>query len=181
MTVYHTVIPPRFVCDQTECPGYIFVDPMAGFACPRARLSTRLKTLLIRLSLPSVINRMPAALQPLGIVVSRDTLLRLVKAQGAIVIADNLARCDVRVLDVDDANLRKGGPSSGHSVFIDGETHRFLLVVQGTTQAIAEAVDSAVAQRRNRQSRPGECLCRRPRQNASRRPVSLSGQPARSH
>ena len=46
----------------------------------------------------------------------------------------------MRVLDVDDANLRKGGPSSGHSVFIDGETHRFLLVVQGTTQAIAEKV-----------------------------------------
>ena len=46
----------------------------------------------------------------------------------------------MRVLDVDDANLRKGDPSSGHSVFIDGETHRFLLVVQGTTQAIAEKV-----------------------------------------
>jgi len=140
MTVYHTVIKPRYVCDQTECPVYTFVDPLAGFACPRARLSTRLKTLLIRLSLPSVIHRMPAALQSFGIVVSGDTLLRLVKAQGAIVIADNLTRCDVRVLDVDDANLRKGDPASGHSVFIDGETHRFLLVVQGTTQAIAEKV-----------------------------------------
>ncbi|MCL5066545.1 MAG: transposase family protein [Firmicutes bacterium] len=62
MTVYHTVIKPRYVCDQTECPVYTFVDPIAGFTCPRARLSTRLKTLLIRLSLPSVINRMPAAL-----------------------------------------------------------------------------------------------------------------------
>ena len=184
MTVYHTVIQPRYVCDQTECPVYTFVDPLAGFACPGARLSTRLKTLLIRLSLPSVINRMPSALQPFGIVVSRDTLIRLIKAQGAIVIADNLARGDVRVLDVDDANFRKGDHSTGHSVFVDGDTHRFLVVVQGTTQAIAEAVDSAVAHRRNRQSRPGECLCRRsrrPRQNASCRPVSLSGQPARSH
>jgi len=64
----------------------------------------------------------------------------LVKAQGATVVAQNLQRRDVKGLAVDDVNLRKGDSSTACSVFIDGETHRFLLMVQGARQATTEAV-----------------------------------------
>ena len=55
-------------------------------------------------------------------------------------LAQNLERDDVRVLSVDDVNLRKGQPSTACSVFIDAETHRVLVIVQGASQAIAEKV-----------------------------------------
>ena len=104
---------------------------MAGFASPGARLSNRLKTFLIRLALGSSINALPPSLGTIGIVVSRDTLLRLVKAKGATVIAQKLQRREVKVLAVDDVNLRKGDASTACSGFIDGETHRFLLMWKG--------------------------------------------------
>ena len=138
--VYHTVINTRYVCDQPDCVVYTFVEPMEGFARSGARLSNRLKTFLIRLALGSSINALPPSLGTIGIVVSRDTLLRLVKAQGATVIAQNLQRRDVKVLAVDDVNLRKGDASTACSVFIDGETHRFLLMVEGARQDTTEAV-----------------------------------------
>jgi len=138
--VWHTVTIPRYLCKDSRCPIHTFVDPMEGFAGPGARLSHRLKTAVIRLALTSNIHRLPATLRAMGILVSRDTVLRFVKAQGAIVIAQNLARLDVKVLDVDDVNFRKGHGATAHTVFIDGESHRFLLLVQGATQAITEAV-----------------------------------------
>ena len=139
-TVYHTVTNTRYVCDQRDCPVYTFVEPMEGFALPGARLSNRLKTFLIRLPLGSSINALAPTLSTVGIVVSRDTVLRLLKAQGATVVAQNLQRRHVKVLAVDDVNLRKGDASTACSVFIDGETHRFLVMVEGARQDIKEAV-----------------------------------------
>ena len=115
----------RSICDQLDCPVYPFVEPMDGFAVSGARLSNRLKTFLIRLGLGSSLNALPPALLPLGIVVSRDTLIRLLKTQGATVVAQNLQRRDVEVLAVDDVNGRKGDASTACSVFIDGETIDF--------------------------------------------------------
>ncbi len=139
-SVYHTVTNTRYVCDQGACSVYTFVEAMEGFALPRACLSNRLKTFLIRLALGSSINALPPTLSTVGMVVSRDTLLRLVKAQGAAVVAQNLQRRDVKVLAVDDVNLRKGDASTACSVFIDGVTHRFLVMVEGARQDITEAV-----------------------------------------
>ena len=76
----------------------------------------------------------------LGKVVSRDTLLRLLKTQGATVVAQTLQHGDVKGLAVDDVHLRKGGASTACSVFIDGETHRFLVMVEGARQDTTEAV-----------------------------------------
>jgi len=139
-TVYYTVTSTRYVRDQTDCSVYTFVEPMEGFALPGASLSNRLKTFLIRLALGSSIHALPPSLLTAGIVVSRDTMLRLVKVQGATVVAQNLQLRDVKVLAVDDVNLRKGDTSTACSVFIDGETHRFLVMVEGARQDTTEAV-----------------------------------------
>ncbi len=55
-------------------------------------------------------------------------------------VAQNLERRDVKVLAVDDVNLRKGDASTACPVFIDGETHRFLVMVEGARQDVTEAV-----------------------------------------
>ena len=80
------------------------------------------------------------ALKRIGIKVSTDTINREVKKKSAIVFAQNLKRDDVNVLSVDDINLRKGNSSTACSVFIDAETHRVLVIVQGATSEIAEKV-----------------------------------------
>ncbi len=139
-TVYHRVTNTRSIGDQPDCPVYTCVEPLDGFAGSGARWSNRWKTFLIRLALGSSLNALPPTLSTLGIAVSRDTLLRLLKIQGATVVAQNLQRRDVKVLAVDDVNLRKGGASTACSVFIDGETHRFLVMVEGARQDTTEAV-----------------------------------------
>lgn len=47
-------------------------------------------------------------------------------------------RNDVRVLAIDDINLRKGDKSTGCTVLIDEETHRVLLIIRGTTKEAAK-------------------------------------------
>jgi hypothetical protein len=76
----------------------------------------------------------------IGIRVSRDTIIREVKKKGAIAVEQNLKRDDVKVLSVDDINLRKGNSSTACSVFINGETHRALVIVQGSSSEVAEKV-----------------------------------------
>ncbi len=67
-------------------------------------------------------------------VVSRDPLLRWVKAQGATVVAQKLQRRDVKVLATDDVHLRAGDASTACSVFIDGRPRRFLVMIEGARQ-----------------------------------------------
>ena len=140
MTVYHVVKANRYVCENPACPVDTFTEQFADVAGKDARLTHRLKDFIVQQALDSTANGLTRSLRPVGIRVSRETILRLVKARGATVVAQNLERDDVRVLSVDDINLRKGQPSTACSVFIDGETHRVLVIVQGDSQAIAEKV-----------------------------------------
>jgi transposase len=55
-------------------------------------------------------------------------------------VEQNLKRDDVKVLAIDDINLRKGNSSTACSVFIDGETHRVLTIIQGTTEEVVKKV-----------------------------------------
>lgn len=52
----------------------------------------------------------------------------------------HLKRDDIQVLSVDDVNLRKGNASTACSVFIDGDSHRVLVIVEGATKAVSEKV-----------------------------------------
>lgn len=55
-------------------------------------------------------------------------------------IEQNLKRGDIQVLSVDDINQKKGNASTACSVFIDGDSHRVLVIVEGATKAAAEKV-----------------------------------------
>jgi transposase len=140
LTAYHVVKTQRYRREASECPMETFVEQFESMAGKDARLTHRLKDFLIDQALDTSANGLPASLQALGIRVSRDTILRLVKALNATVVEQNLERDDVRVLSIDDANLRIGQASTACSVFIEGETHRVLVIVQGASKTIATKV-----------------------------------------
>ena len=140
MTVYHMLTASRFYCDNPECDSYTFFEQFEEMVDKDARLSNRLKDFVVRYAIESSCNGASKALKKIGIHVSKDTINREVKKKGAIAVSENLKRDDVKVLSVDDINLRKGNSSTACSVFIDAETHRVLVIVKGATSEIAEKV-----------------------------------------
>lgn len=139
-TVYHALKANRFYCDNPECASTTFIEQFDEIADKDARLSQRLKDYVVSEAIESSCHGTSKALKKIGVKVSTDTINREVKKKGAIVVAQNLQRDDVNVLSVDDINLRKGNSSTACSVFIDAETHRVLVIVQGATSEIAEKV-----------------------------------------
>jgi hypothetical protein len=140
MTVFHEVKVNRYFCENLACKSITFIEQFDEIADKDARLSHRLKDFAIRTALESSCNGASKALSSIGAKVSGDTIERELKKKGAITVTQNLKRDDVNVLAIDDINLRKGNSSTACTVFIDGETHRVLVIVQGATAEIAEKV-----------------------------------------
>jgi len=140
LTVYHDIKANRYYCDNFGCTSKTFVEQFDDVAEKDARLSNRLKDFVVREAIESSCHGTSTALKRIGAKVSTDTINREVKKKGAEVVAQNLKRDDVKVLSVDDINLRKGNSSTACSVFIDAETHRVLVIVQGATGEIAKKV-----------------------------------------
>jgi hypothetical protein len=140
MTVHHNVHSNRFFCDNTACHVKNFYEQFSEIAEKDAMMSDRLKDFIIRHAIESSANAASAALKQIGIIASRDTILRLIKKKGSVVVGQNLQREDIKVLSVDDVNLRKGNTSTACSVFIDAETHRVLVIAQSATCEVAQKV-----------------------------------------
>ena len=139
-TVFHKIHGNRFFCDNTECNVKNFYEQFNEITEKDAMMSERLKDFIIRLAIESSANASSAALKQIGIIASRYTILRLIKKKGAAVVEQNLQRDDVKVLSVDDINLKKGNSSTACSVFIDAETHRVLVIAQSATCEVAQKV-----------------------------------------
>lgn len=140
MTVYHDIKGNQYVCANPACASKIFIEQFVEFADKDARLSNRLKDFVVRQAIESSSNATAKVLKGIGIKVNNDTINSEIKKKGAQVVAENLKRDDVKVLSVDDINLRKGNSSTACSVFIDAQTHRVLVIVQGATVEVAEKV-----------------------------------------
>jgi hypothetical protein len=140
MTVYHTIKANRYYCHNPDCESITFIEQFDEITDKDARLSNRLKDFVVRQAIDSSCIGSSRVLRGIGVKISKDTINREVKKKGALVVAQNLKRDDVNVLSVDDINLRKGNSSTACSVFIDAETHRVLVVVQGATGEIAKKV-----------------------------------------
>ena len=140
MTVYHKIKANRYCCDNPKCSSMTFVEQFEEMVDKDARLSNRLKDFIVREAIESSCNGTANALKEIGVKVSKDTVNREVKKKAAAVVEQNLKRDDVKVLSVDDINLKKGNSSTACSVFIDAQTHRVLAIVQGATGDKAEKV-----------------------------------------
>jgi len=140
MTVYHVIRCKRYFCHSEDCGKDRFVERFFEFADESAWVTRRFKEFCIERSLGCGCNRAEREIRAEGGVVSDDTIGRYLKAKATGVIEINMARDNVKVLSVDDINLRKGDKSSGCTVFIDAEAHKVLIIVRGTTKEATKRV-----------------------------------------
>jgi zinc-finger of transposase IS204/IS1001/IS1096/IS1165 len=92
----------RFRCRNRDCPRMIFAERLPGVAAPRARATNRLAPTLRLVGY--LLGGLPGSrlLERLGIIASRDTVLRTVKTMSG-----RKKEGKVRVLGVDDWAWRK--------------------------------------------------------------------------
>jgi len=140
MAVYHDVTVNKYNCDNPDCSAKIFAERVPTLAGENSRKTYRFISYCIARGTASGCNRAQTDIRMEGGVVSNDSISRYIKAESAGIIKANLESDNVRVLSVDDFNLRKGDSSSGCTVFVDGETHRVLIIVKGTTKETAKEV-----------------------------------------
>ena len=138
LAVYHVVRCKKYFCENPNCAHTRFVERLAGFAEEDARKTNRFKKYCVERSLESGCKPAEDALKREGAVVSNDSIARYLKLESAKKIESNISCTDVRVLAIDDINLRKGDKSSGCTVLLDEETHRVLIIIRGTTKEAAK-------------------------------------------
>ncbi len=140
LTVYHEIMYQRYTCDNPDCGYKRFVERFPEFSEEDARKTLRFKKYCIERALGSSCKHAEEQLKAEGAVVSHDMIMEYLKAEGALKVDENLKKNDVKVLALDDINLRKGDKSSGCTVFIDAQTHKTLVIVRGTTKDVAKNV-----------------------------------------
>ena len=134
LTVYHEVTYQKYFCQNPDCQYERFVERFPQFSEETARKTLRFKKHCIERGLGSGCLHAEKELQAEGAVVSHDMIMEYLKKEGAQQIEENLKKNNVKVLAMDDVNLRKGDKSSGCTVFIDAETHKALIIIRGTTK-----------------------------------------------
>jgi len=136
LAVYHDIRVNKYDCNKSECPQKMFAERLPTLTEENARKTIRYKDYCIARAAGSGCSRAEADIRREGGVISNDTICRYIKTKSAELATANL-NTNVRVLSVDDFNLRKGDNSTGCTVFVDGETRRVLILVKGTTKDAA--------------------------------------------
>lgn len=156
LAVYHVVRFQKYRCDNDNCSCKEFVERFCDFSEEDARKTIRFKKYCVDTSSVCGCNPAERRLRAEGAVVSNDSIATYLKSEAAKQIKSNLKRDDVRVLAVDDINLRKGDKASGCTVFVDQEAHKVLIIVKGTTKEatkkVMESFPSALYLSRDRAS-----------------------------
>ena len=130
----------RYYCENSNCEYKIFVERLPDLVEEKGRKTRRFKEHCIDMALACGGLGAEREIRSEGSIVSNDTIIRYVKDKAARVVADNLTRDKVKVIGVDDFNLRKGDSSSACTVFVDGKRGGVLIMVEGTDKETVQKV-----------------------------------------
>jgi len=137
IAAYHDIGANKYDCNNPECSIKIFAERISTLVGENGRKTLRFIDYCTARAAASGCNRAQADIRREGGVVSNDTIGRYIKAESAEIVKANLESDKVRVLSIDDFNLRKGDNSTGCTVFVDGDTRRILIILKGTTKGAA--------------------------------------------
>jgi len=137
LTVRHIVTFQKYNCNNSECWCKIFTERFIEFSEEGARKTVRFKKYCVERSLGCGCNPAQNELRKEGAIISNDSIARYLKVETAKKIEENITADNVKVICLDDINLRKGDKSSGCTVFLDGESHKVLIIIKGTTKEAA--------------------------------------------
>jgi hypothetical protein len=140
LAFYHIVRFQKFRCENSECSKNLFNERFPEFSEEDSRKTVRFKRYCAERSLGCGCNAAQRSLREEGAVISNDTIARYLKVEAAKAIETNITRDNVKIISIDDINRRKGNKSTGCTVFLDGETHKVLIIVNGTTKEAAMRV-----------------------------------------
>lgn len=138
--VFYEVLTNRYHCENKFCPIKIFTERFPGFVEEKIRVTNRFKEYCMDQALSSCCLQAERDIRKEGGVISNDTLGRYLKIEVSKNLEATLSKDDVKILAMDDINLRKGNSGTGCSVFVDGETHQVLIIVKGTTSERAKQI-----------------------------------------
>ena len=142
IAVFHACRVNKYKCKNPKCKHKIFTERTLGFSDEDARKTVRFKKYCVLQAIQSNCLAAEQTMKLEGAKVSNDTISRYTKIVSAKVIEDTLLNNDVEIISLDDINLRKGNKSSACTVFIDGKTHKVLIIIRGTNkEAVAKVLD----------------------------------------
>ena len=138
--VFHSVRAKLFYCGNEKCETGKFVERHYEFVDEHARKTQRFKKYCVERSLGCGCSEAEREIRAEGGIVSNDTIGRYTKEKSAEIIESHLTEHNIKVLAIDDINLRKGDKTSACTVFIDQETHKILIIIRGTTKEAVKKV-----------------------------------------
>jgi hypothetical protein len=142
LAVYHIVRFQKYRCKNSGCEKNLFNERFPEFSEEDARKTVRFKQYCAERSLGCGCYAAQRDLREEGAIISNDTIARYLKVEAVKEIESNITRDNVKIISIDDINKRKGDKSSGCTVFMDGETHKVLIIISGTTkEAVVRALE----------------------------------------
>ena len=130
--VYHSTMFNRFICENLKCYVKVFLERIPELSEEKARQTNRFRQHCVDMAVAMGGLGAEHVIRGEGSVVSDDTIRRYTKIAAAKETKLNLERDNVKVISVDDINLRKGDSSTACTVFIDEEKHKTLIIIRGT-------------------------------------------------
>lgn len=138
--VFHEVRFQMYFCHNEDCTVGKFKEQFEGFCDKNYACTNRFKAYSVKRGLACSAHRAAKELQEEGAIISDDTILNYIKTYSAKHLADSMGDEKVKVIGIDDINMRKGDRSTGCTVFVDLATRKILIIVLGTSTEAAKRV-----------------------------------------
>ena len=123
-TVFIHLTAYRYYCHNNECKQKVFCETVDGFFGYKKRMTERLEDFLVTVTLNTSCEGASRICQKIGIIISGDTLIRMV-----IKAASKIEPVKTDMIGVDDWAYKKG--SKYGTIIVDGRTHKPIELLDG--------------------------------------------------